>query len=69
MSMLLRQYHATAGPATESEPTESTEPVGEGEAPAKSASKQDWVDYAVSQGHQEGSLDELTKAEIQSLFE
>ena len=37
--------------------------------PAKSASKAEWVDYGVSQGHDRGSLEELTRTEIQILFE
>lgn len=37
--------------------------------PAKNATKAEWVDYGVTQGHDRGSLEELTKAEIQSLFE
>lgn len=36
--------------------------------PTLNASKADWVDYAVTQGHDKGSLDELTRTEIQSLF-
>ncbi len=36
--------------------------------PALNASKSDWDDYAVSQGHDRGSLDELTRNEIRDLF-
>lgn len=39
------------------------------DAPAKSDTKAAWVDYGVSQGHARGSLEELTKAEIQSVLE
>lgn len=35
------------------------------EAPAKSASKGDWEDYAVSQGVERGQAEEMTKAELQ----
>lgn len=38
-------------------------------APAKNATKAEWVDYGVTQGHDRGSLEELTRTEIQSLFE
>lgn len=38
-------------------------------APAKSDTKAAWVDYGVSLGHARGSLEELTKAEIQSVLE
>ena len=39
------------------------------DVPAKSDTKAEWVDYGVSQGHARGSLEELTKAEIQSVLE
>ena len=62
MSMLLRKYHDTSEP----EPVPEPERV---EKPAKSDSREAWADYAVAEGHNEGSLEELTKKQIQSLFE
>lgn len=41
----------------------------DGDIPAKNASKAEWIDYAETQGHFRGSLEELTRTEIQSLFE
>lgn len=61
MGMLLRQYHEKP-----SEPVPEPERV---EKPAKSDSREAWADYAVAEGHNEGSLEELTKKQIQSLFE
>lgn len=39
----------------------------DGEAPAKAASKAEWVDYAVASGYDRAEVEEMTKAEIQAL--
>jgi hypothetical protein len=41
---------------------------GEDGKPARNASKSDWVEYAVLRGHQEGSLEELSRDQIRDLF-
>ena len=38
------------------------------EQPAGNASRSDWFDYAVAQGHQPGSLEDFTRDEIRDLF-
>lgn len=37
--------------------------------PAKSASKAEWVEYAVADGYDRAEVEEMTKAEIQALFD
>lgn len=49
------------------EPVE--EPAPGTPRPPKNASKSDWEDYAVEQGHDRGSLDELTRDQIIGLFD
>lgn len=71
---------ASDQPAEESEgtvPEEAPEPGGdfgqdEGtqgiEAPAKSASKAEWVAFAIQRGADETTINDLTKAEIQDKY-
>jgi hypothetical protein len=56
----------TAEPA--SAPATTFLAPGEDDRPARNASKSDWVEYAVLRGHQEGSLEELTRDQIRDLF-
>lgn len=37
--------------------------------PAKSAPKDEWVDYAVADGYDRDEVEAMTKAEIQALFD
>lgn len=53
----------------ESAPASIALAPGEDGKPPRNASKSDWVEYAVLHGHQEGSLEELTRDQIISLFE
>lgn len=44
-----------------------SEPADADEAPAKTATKAEWVDYAVASGYDRAEVEEMTKAEIQDL--
>lgn len=37
--------------------------------PAKSAPKSEWVDYAVADGYDRAEVEDMTKADIQALFD
>lgn len=37
--------------------------------PAKNASKAEWVDFGVTQGHDRGSLEEMTRTQIQTVLD
>lgn len=53
-------------------PADEAEPIGTakgGGKPAGNASREDWVEFALSQGRFEGSLEDLTRNEIRDLFE
>lgn len=54
----------TAEPLTEAEVEQGDEP----QPPAKSAPKEDWVDFAVAQGMPDGEAASRTKAELQEQF-
>jgi hypothetical protein len=76
--MLLRRYHEQPA-ETDSllakdadSPVEEAEPIGTakgGGKPAGNSSRDEWVEYAVSQGLILDSLEELSRNEIRDLFD
>lgn len=65
---------STGGPGPEGQPDTVTERlsgdahVAVGEAPAQSANKGAWVDYAVTQGADRDEAEGLTKAELAETY-
>jgi len=59
--VLLRRYHKRDD--DESPQTEETE-TGPATAPARSASKAEWIAYAVTQGADQADAEQLTKEQL-----
>jgi hypothetical protein len=58
--VLLRRYHDDAPPEGTSDTTEN----GSATAPARSASKADWVAYATARGAEQAATEQLTKEQL-----
>lgn len=58
--MLLRRYHQR----DDAEESPQTTEDGPATAPARSASKADWVAYAVSKGAEQAAAEQLTKEQL-----
>ena len=63
MSMLLRRYHSKA-----ETPEPETPKTPEGEAPAGNASREEWTEYATSQGKTPEELGGLGRDAIRALL-